>query len=333
MQHFMMDKVLGIFLFTFIFSVFEVYSEKKIVCPRFNEKEAWLMNRAGFKKCLVEVRTDKVKTEFEPIQSFERYCLNTFFSHLEWPRDIYYDAYHPQRQKNTSYYAGYKALDVSINAGTITAISGGIVRVDYLHMNSLVRNESSVVFPDMVASTMYDQGIPEYLCLVGFTEQSSSDDSTYDILVIWERCTIRETDVFYCDVPPMNDDFIISDQSIRCKEGKTGDYCHIEKNSCQDVEDKEEGCQKNGLCFVGSDKTYCKCFPGKKGKFCEETVDACSNVNCNNRGTCEVKDFIPVCNCTDEMYEGAFCERRVSNKPLFEEVNIMDFQSIVDSFD
>ncbi|OUC42235.1 hypothetical protein D917_03100, partial [Trichinella nativa] len=39
------------------------------------------------------------------------------------------------------------------------------------------------------------------------------------------------------------------------------------------------------------------------------TVHACSNVNCNNRGTCEVKNFLPVCNCTDEMYEGAFCER------------------------
>ncbi|KRY74985.1 Uncharacterized protein -like protein 2 [Trichinella pseudospiralis] len=331
MQHFLMEKFLGIFLFTFISSVFEVYSDEGILCPRFNEEESLVMNRRGFLKCLVEVRTHEVKTGFEPIQSFEKYCLNTYFSHLEWPRDIYFDQYHLLRLQNASYYAGYKALDVNINAGTITAISGGIIRVDYLHMNALMRNESSVVFPDIVASTMYDQGIPEYLCLVAFTELAKNDghtDSIYHIPVVWERCTIRQTDVFYCDVPPVKDNFSFSNETVFCKDGYTGSYCHLKKNSCQSL-----GCSKNGLCLIGSDEFYCMCFPGKGGNFCERTVNACSNVNCNNRGTCEVKDFIPVCNCTDTMYEGAFCERRVSNKPLFEEVSIMDFQSIVNSFD
>ncbi|KRX17460.1 Uncharacterized protein -like protein 2, partial [Trichinella nelsoni] len=307
-----------------------------VLCPSFNESGNLLRKLGKFPYCLVEVETDKIETEFEPINSFERYCNKNYFSHIEWQRDVFIDPYSHLRRKSATYYMGYKAFDVDINSLTITAISGGILRVDYLHWDSRMSNESSVTFKDIIETTKYYQGIPEQLCLVGLSKDLSKNKHTqYGIL--WERCTIRQTDVFYCKAQPLkdkniiihadhshseNDSDYVSDEGYPCKTGYSGKYCQIEVDSCL-----IKGCSENGLCFAGNDKAYCKCFSGTEGQHCESTVDVCSNVNCNNRGTCEVKNFFPVCNCTDKMYEGAFCERRVSNKHLFEEVNIMNFQS------
>ncbi|XP_003374728.1 hypothetical protein Tsp_03918 [Trichinella spiralis] len=284
-----MDKFLGIFLFTFIFSV----SAENVLCPSLNESEIVLLKLDAFPYCLVKVKTDKIETGFEPIQSFEGYCNKNYLSHLEWQRDLFIDPYMSNRQKNATYYMGYKAYDVDVNSRTITAISDGILRVDNLHWDSRMSNESSVTFNDIMQTTKYYQGLPEQLCLVGLSEDLSKNVNT-QYGVIWERCTIRKTNVFYCKAQPLkveNIDFDLDSGGFKCHTGYVGNYCQI------------------------------------------GTVDACSNVNCNNRGTCEVKNFFPVCNCTDEMYEGAFCERRVSNKHLFEEVSIMNFQSMINSFD
>ncbi|KAL1244772.1 Protocadherin Fat [Trichinella spiralis] len=321
-----MDKFLGIFLFTFIFSV----SAENVLCPSLNESEIVLLKLDAFPYCLVKVKTDKIETGFEPIQSFEGYCNKNYLSHLEWQRDLFIDPYMSNRQKNATYYMGYKAYDVDVNSRTITAISDGILRVDNLHWDSRMSNESSVTFNDIMQTTKYYQGLPEQLCLVGLSEDLSKNVNT-QYGVIWERCTIRKTNVFYCKAQPLkveNIDFDLDSGGFKCHTGYVGNYCQIEVDSCLN-----KGCSGNGQCFVGNDKVYCKCFSGNEGPYCESTVDACSNVNCNNRGTCEVKNFFPVCNCTDEMYEGAFCERRVSNKHLFEEVSIMNFQSMINSFD
>ncbi|KRY12039.1 Sushi, nidogen and EGF-like domain-containing protein 1, partial [Trichinella patagoniensis] len=302
-----------------------------ILCPSFKDSEKSVIDLQLSLYCLVEVTTDKIEAGFEPIHSFERYCNKNFFSHIDWQRNIFVDPLGILRRKNSTYYMGYKAFDVDINAGTITAISGGILRVDYLHWDSRVRNESTVTFKDMMNATKYYQGIPERLCLVGLSKDLLKNQDT-QFGILWERCTIRKTDVFYCRAQTLKQENIDIDLNVegkfKCKTGYVGKYCQIEVDSCLNKD-----CSGNGQCFAGNDKAYCKCISGKEGPYCERTVDACSNVNCNNRGTCEVKNFLPVCNCTDEIYEGAFCERRVSNKNLFEEVNIMNFQSMVNAFD
>ncbi|KRX64219.1 Uncharacterized protein -like protein 2, partial [Trichinella sp. T9] len=324
----LMGKFFGIFLFTFFFSVSAL---KGILCPSFDNSKTVLIDLQQSPYCVVEVKTDEAEAGFEPIQEFERYCNKHFFSHIDWPRNIFVDPLGTLKQKRATYYMGYKAFDVDINAETITAISGGILRVDYLHWDSRMSNESTVTFSDILNITNYHQGIPEQLCLLGLSKDLSKNPNT-EFGVLWERCTIRKTDVFYCRAQTINEenigmDFYI-DGNFTCNTGYVGRYCQIEVDSCLN-----KYCSGNGQCFAGNDKAYCKCLPGKEGLYCERTVHACSNVNCNNRGTCEVKNFLPVCNCTDEMYEGAFCERRVSNKHLFEEVNIMNFQSMVNAFD
>ncbi|KRX79050.1 Sushi, nidogen and EGF-like domain-containing protein 1 [Trichinella sp. T6] len=321
-----MDKFFGIFLFTFSFSVSPLQG---ILCPSFNNLETVLIDLQLSPYCVVEVKTDEIEAGFEPIQDFERYCNKHFFSHIDWPRDIFVDPLGILKQKNSTYYMGYKAVDVDINAETITAISGGILRVDHLHWDTRMGNESTVTFKDILKATKYYQGIPEQLCLVGLSKDLLKNSVT-EFGVLWERCTIRKTDVFYCRAQTINRENVDSDENEEdidekfvCTTGYVGRYCQIEVDSCLN-----KYCSGNGQCFAGNDKAYCRCLSGKEGPYCERTVHACSNVNCNNRGTCEVKNFLPVCNCTDEMYEGAFCERRVSNKHLFEEVNIMNFQSM-----
>ena len=67
----------------------------------------------------------------------------------------------------------------------------------------------------------------------------------------------------------------------------------------------------NGTCIDQVNSFQCRCFPGYNGTLCDNNIDECASVNCNN-GTCidGINNF--TCQC-DPDFTGAFCDTKIND--------------------
>ena len=70
-------------------------------------------------------------------------------------------------------------------------------------------------------------------------------------------------------------------------------------------------CNENGQCVDGMDSFICMCDPGFTGKLCQINADDCAGINCSGNGECvdEVNTF--TCECSPG-YRGPLCAEGIS---------------------
>ncbi|XP_063697547.1 cadherin-related tumor suppressor [Culicoides brevitarsis] len=99
---------------------------------------------------------------------------------------------------------------------------------------------------------------------------------------------------------------ITNDYECVCMEGYLGDQCKNLKNVCT-----PNPCQAGGKCRRQGFDFQCFCPMDREGKYCElEKGDLCSQVTCQNGGTCKVNSdgVTSFCICRPG-YRGANCEQ------------------------
>lgn len=125
---------------------------------------------------------------------------------------------------------------------------------------------------------------------------------------------------------------LINDFKCICNEPYTGKYCQLDKSlaSC-----RRDEC-RFGTCAVNKTGSYCQCFPGFTGIFCETDIDDCEDVPCSH-GACvdHVNSYQCVCS---SGYAGKHCDILVGDpcrgNPCFHgycSVGNADFSCICES--
>ncbi|XP_003373902.1 conserved hypothetical protein [Trichinella spiralis] len=340
-----MDRMFEIVLLALIFGGFDYrFVSGGIYCPEFKLSTDLIHFKLEIRtnlhdECVSEVPEYHIfKQLFHIIDNFERACNYYFHGHLHWNRNRFVDVYKRFRTKAPWFHQGYaiRKWDLDGREEVATGISEGILRVDRLYRRkNLLENESSLVYEDIITSVPKGGDFKVQLCSLIVDDSVKGNFEFYgntSANILWEPCTQRNTTRFYCRMPPLDMSHYARVSPVACKDGYTGFYCllkseslnlmffkyykrylkyivnnyyNLEENSCE-----VRKCNENGQCFLGVDGDRCLCFPGYSGISCNETVDPCIDVNCNNRGNCTVKNGHSVCVCDDENYTGAFCERR-----------------------
>lgn len=100
--------------------------------------------------------------------------------------------------------------------------------------------------------------------------------------------------------------------TCQCSSVYTGVECETKRPvncaiSCQSVD-------KSARCELIGEETICQCSIGFRGEQCQENINDCEFLPCQNNGTCVdgINEF--TCECSD-FYEGKYCEvARVCSK-------------------
>ncbi|KRX21340.1 Sushi, nidogen and EGF-like domain-containing protein 1 [Trichinella nelsoni] len=313
-----MDRMFEIVLLALIFGGFDHrFVAEGIHCPEFRMSEDLTVfsfdDRPTTGICVSEVSTRHVlKQTFHVIDNFERACNYYYHGHLRWNRNRFVDGYKHRRRHSVPWFnQGYaiRKWDLDGPEEVATGLSEGILRVDRLYRRkNLLENESSLVYEDIITSVPRGGDFKVQLCSLIVNDTVEGNFEFYgngSDNILWEPCTQRRSDYFYCLLQPIDSRHHKSTKPLICNEGYTGFYCILENRSCE-----VQGCSNSGKCFLGVEGDRCHCFAGYNGKNCAEIMNPCTDVNCNNRGNCTVKNGHPVCVCNDENYTGAFCERR-----------------------
>ncbi|PNF36740.1 Protein crumbs [Cryptotermes secundus] len=90
-----------------------------------------------------------------------------------------------------------------------------------------------------------------------------------------------------------------------CMEGFVGPVCN--KPYCM-----EQPCQHGGTCDLTGVAPLCRCYPGYRGKYCEEDINECAEgpdkaSPCKNGANCTDGINNYICNCSGTGYKGLNC--------------------------
>ena len=121
-----------------------------------------------------------------------------------------------------------------------------------------------------------------------------------------------------------NNDTLTNGYVCLCLTGFNGTRCELDHRPC-----KHDTCCNNGITFcyvisnkdsmfpfffVGicnetSDKTFsCSCKSGWEGTRCENQINYCMNVTCQNKAVCRPLFLNYTCECLSDGYSGRHCE-------------------------
>ena len=94
-----------------------------------------------------------------------------------------------------------------------------------------------------------------------------------------------------------------------CVVGYSGVRCEIDTRVCR----PGLSCLYGGTCNQTTGSTDCHCPYGKNGDHCENELNICANITCENRGQCVSSFGNWTCRCiNDNFYTGTYCEHRSS---------------------
>jgi len=95
-----------------------------------------------------------------------------------------------------------------------------------------------------------------------------------------------------------------------CVSGFSGVNCQIDQRSCR----PDSSCLYGGTCNETSNDTSCICPTGKTGDHCQNEVDICSTINCQNNARCVSSFGNWSCLCTNPtLYSGVYCQIKSSS--------------------
>ncbi|KRX21341.1 General transcription factor IIF subunit 1 [Trichinella nelsoni] len=302
-----MDRMFEIVLLALIFGGFDHrFVAEGIHCPEFRMSEDLTVfsfdDRPTTGICVSEVSTRHVlKQTFHVIDNFERACNYYYHGHLRWNRNRFVDGYKHRRRHSVPWFnQGYaiRKWDLDGPEEVATGLSEGILRVDRLYRRkNLLENESSLVYEDIITSVPRGGDFKVQLCSLIVNDTVEGNFEFYgngSDNILWEPCTQRRSDYFYCLLQPIDSRHHKSTKPLICNEGYTGFYCILEAVKFKVAVTAENAFWE--LKEIGATALL--------------IMNPCTDVNCNNRGNCTVKNGHPVCVCNDENYTGAFCERR-----------------------
>ena len=103
-----------------------------------------------------------------------------------------------------------------------------------------------------------------------------------------------------------------------CKVDFSGAYCELDISSCHSF----SICLYGGICNSTVNQTTCKCPAGKLGGHCQDEVDICKNITCQNHGQCVSKYGNWSCLCINtDLYSGTYCQIKSSSLRIKEIVS------------
>ena len=95
-----------------------------------------------------------------------------------------------------------------------------------------------------------------------------------------------------------------------CVMGFTGLHCEVDTRTCR----PSQPCLYGGSCNETLNDTNCACPDGKIGEYCQDQMNICANISCQNDAVCRSVFSNWSCLCTNsELYSGIYCEIKSSS--------------------